>query len=65
VTFGRARSYDVARNILDASRLRHSTQWEPRISLRQGIHQLYAAAHNSATAKALPWRQPENPLLRV
>jgi UDP-glucose 4-epimerase len=56
VTFGPARSYDVAQNILDVSRLRRSLRWEPRITLEQGINQLYAAAENSPVVNALPWR---------
>jgi UDP-glucose 4-epimerase len=65
VTFGPARRFDVALNVLDASRLRRSVLWEPRISLRQGLGQLYAAAQSGPTAGALPWRGQQAALLTI
>jgi UDP-glucose 4-epimerase len=65
VTFGPARGYDVALNVLDTARLRAALRWEPQVSLGQGIRQLYAAALPGGRQDTLPWRQLEHPLLRV
>jgi nucleoside-diphosphate-sugar epimerase len=37
VTHTPARSFDVPANVLDYSRLRAETGWEPRVSLEEGV----------------------------